>query len=188
MRLFVALDLPPAVRRGLAELGAKLSPFVTGARWTRPEGMHVTLKFIGHIPDERLPEFRAALAPIRSAESVELRYRGVRFFPNSRRPRVLYCGVNASPNLAELAAQAGRAVEPLGVARESRDFVPHLTLARLDSSDCKELVSAVEGTQHTDFGTARETEFHLYESMLKTGGSEYEKLQTYSFVKEARAT
>jgi RNA 2',3'-cyclic 3'-phosphodiesterase len=193
MRLFVALDLPEAVRGGLAATIAELAPIApraSGVRWVRPEALHVTLKFIGHIADERLPDFRAALSPVRSGAPIELHYRGVGFFPNTRRPRVLWCGVKAaSPNLAGLAAEIESALEPLGVARESHTFVPHLTLARLDpSANIRDLMRAAEGIEDQDFGAARETEFHLYESMLKTSGAEYRKLESYSFVKEARET
>jgi len=192
MRLFVALDLPEAVRSGLAAVIAKIEPIApraSGVRWVRPEALHVTLKFIGHIAGERLLDFRAALTPVRSGEPIKLHYRGIGFFPDARRPRVLWCGVQASPNLAELAAEIERALEPLGIARESRTFVPHLTLARLDSSaNVRDLVRAAEGMEDQDFGAARETEFHLYESMLKTSGAEYRKLASYSSVKEARET
>jgi 2'-5' RNA ligase len=187
IRLFVALDLPEAVRSNLVELMAELKP-AGGARWVGPKGMHITLKFIGNIANERLSDFRAALAPIRSGAPVELQYRGVGFFPNPRRPRVLWCVVEASPNLAELAAAIERAVEPLGGARESRSFVPHVTLARLDDSNHHSLVRTADGMQERDFGAARETKFHLYESILKTGGAEYKKLETYSFVKGTRET
>src|ERR1700685_464666 len=112
MRLFVALDLPDDVRQGFMELIAQLSATDAdarqgagrGKRWVRPESMHVTLKFIGHIAGEQLPEIRAALAPIRSSAPVELQYRGLAFFPNPGHPRVLWCGAQPSPNLCELAA------------------------------------------------------------------------------------
>ena len=192
MRLFVALDLPDAVRRGLAAVIARIEPIApraSGVRWVRPEALHVTLKFIGHVAVERLPDFRRALAPVRSGAPVELHYRGIGFFPDAHRPRVLWCAVRASPNLPELAAKIERSLEPLGIAGKSRAFVPHLTLAWLDpSANLRNLVRAAEGMEDQDFGPAHETEFHLYESMLKTSGAEYKKLESYSFVKEARET
>ena len=188
MRLFVALDLPGEVRQALGDLIARLKPLCRAARWVRPEGMHVTLKFIGHaIADrdaERLAATRAALAAVQSAEPVEIQYRGVGFFPDARRPRVVWCGVEASANLAQLAADIDRALKPLGIPREERAFVPHLTLARFKSPDGVEpLAQAAAEFAQRDFGSARETEFHLFESMLKPGGAEYRKLASYSFVR-----
>jgi RNA 2',3'-cyclic 3'-phosphodiesterase len=185
MRLFVALDLPDAVRRALGELIAQLKPKSRAARWTHPESMHVTLKFLGHTDTYKLDSIRAVLATIHSTLPADLHFRGIGFFPNEHRPRVIWSGIEATPNLFELAAAMEQALEPLGFVRESRPFVPHLTLARLNSSQGVEnLVAAAKATKSYDFGAARETEFHLFESVLKRSGAEYKKLSTFSFVKD----
>jgi len=188
MRHFVAFDLPEEVRQSLSELIARLKPICPAARWARPEGMHVTLKFIGHEiaagDAEKLDAARAALAAVRSSEPVEISYRGVGFFPDARRPRVVWCGVEVSANLAKLAADIEGGLDPLGIPRETRAFVPHLTLARFKSHDGVDaLARAAVEWESRDFGSARETEFHLFESLLKPGGSEYRKIESYSFVK-----
>jgi 2'-5' RNA ligase len=187
MRLFVAFDLPGDVRNALGELIAPLKPLCRAARWARPEGMHVTLKFIGHaIADgdtEKLNAARAALAAVHSSEPVEIRYRGVGFFPDARRPRVIWCGVEASGNLAKLAADIEHGLEPLGIPGETHAFVPHLTLARFKSHEGVDaLVRSANEWAARDFGFARETQFHLFESLLKAGGAEYRKIDSYSFV------
>jgi 2'-5' RNA ligase len=188
VRLFVALDFPEAVRRGLGEWIARLKPECRGARWVRPEGMHITLKFIGETDADEVGEIRSALAPIVSPGPVDMEFRGLGFFPNERRPRVLWCGVEASGNLLALAAAVERACESLGIPRESRDFVPHLTLARLQSADRSDaLVRAANELKSHDFGRARETEFHLYESVLQSSGAEYKRLTSFPFVKDAAA-
>lgn len=184
MRLFVALDFPDDVRDRVRDLIAKLRPLSKSARWVRPEGMHVTLKFIGHVPDETLDPIRAALAQVHSNAPVELDFRGVGFFPNERRPRVIWCGVHGSANLSELAASVEQSVEPLGIAREKREFTPHLTLARFSAPEgVNKLTRAVQEISPHDFGQARETEFHLYQSTLKPSGAEYKKLASFAFVK-----
>jgi RNA 2',3'-cyclic 3'-phosphodiesterase len=190
MRLFVAFDLPGEVRSALGEPIARLKPLCRAARWARLEGMHVTLKFIGHaIADgdtEKLDAARAALAAVRSSEPVEISYRRVGFFPDARRPRVVWCGVEASANLAKLAADIERGLEPLGIPRETRAFVPHLTLARFKSPEGVDaLVRSAAEWAARDFGSAHETEFHLFESLLKPGGAEYRKIESFSFVRAA---
>lgn len=187
MRLFVAFDLPGDVREALREPIARLKPLCRAARWARPEGMHVTLKFIGHaIADgdtEKLDAARAALAAVKSSEPVKIGYRGVGFFPDARRPRVVWCGVEASPNLAKLAADIERGIEPLGIPSETRAFVPHLTLARFKSpEEVDALVRSAAEWVSRDFGSASEAEFHLFESLLKPGGAGYRKIESYSFV------
>lgn len=188
MRLFVAFDLPEAARQQLRELIERLRKLCPGARWVRPEGIHVTLKFIGQVEAAKAASIRRALAPIRSEHSADMQFRGARFFPTERRPRVFWCGVEPSPSVAELAAKIETAVESLGVAREPRAFVPHLTLARIDPekialAQLGRLVKAASELQDTAFGSARETQFHLYESATKPGGAEYRRLETFPFLK-----
>jgi RNA 2',3'-cyclic 3'-phosphodiesterase len=188
VRLFVALDFPEEVRRALGEWIARLKSECRGARWVRPEAMHITLKFIGVTDADKVGAICTALAPIASPEPVDMQFRGLGFFPNERRPRVLWCGVEASRNLPELAAAVERACESLGIQRESRDFVPHLTLARLPSAERSDaLIRAANDLKSYDFGRARETEFHLYESVLQSSGAEYKRLASFPFVKDAAA-
>jgi RNA 2',3'-cyclic 3'-phosphodiesterase len=186
MRLFVALDFPDSVREALRELIARLKPEARGAKWVRPEGMHVTLKFLGETKAERVDEIRTTLGSVASPQPVEMRFRGLGFFPTERRPRVLWCGVEASPNLAPLAADVENSLAALGFAREKREFVPHLTLARFESPKGSESLArkASELTSY-DFGAARETEFHLFESILKPSGAEYRRVASFPFVRGA---
>ncbi len=183
MRLFVALDLPDHLREALNDLIARLKLECTKARWVRPEGMHITLKFIGEADPGNLDAIRAALADVHSSARVEINLRGVGFFPNDRRPHAAWCGVEASPNLAELAADVARALEPLGLPAESRQFVPHLTLARFSSPDgLEKFVTAARNFSSQEFGSASRSEFHLFQSFLKPSGAEYKRLATFPFV------
>lgn len=186
MRVFVALDFPEAMRQRLRELIARLKTQSSTARWVRPEGMHITLKFIGETDSSNANPIATVLSAIHSPQPVELRFRGLGFFPNDRQPRVLWCGIEASPNLPKLAADIERSLEPLGFPGESRAFVPHLTLARFPTQEgVHEVVRAAEELKSYDFGSARETEFHLIESKLKPSGAEYNRLASFAFVKEA---
>jgi RNA 2',3'-cyclic 3'-phosphodiesterase len=184
MRLFVALDFPEEVRNALRDLMERLRRDSSGARWVRPEGMHITLKFLGETDEKNLAGVRSALREIGSASPVEMHFRGLGFFPNERRPRVLWCGIEATPILTELAAGVEGALEPLGFPRESRAFVPHLTLARFISPDGhQKLLSAAEELKEYDFGTTRESQMYLYQSVLHPSGAQYTRLESFSFVK-----
>ncbi len=186
MRLFIALDIPDAVRRALRELIARLKPECTDARWVRPEGMHVTLKFLGETDGAKLDSIKAALSPLRSDRPVDLDFRGLGFFPNEFRPSVIWCGVKGSSNLATTAASVDAALQPLGFPPESREFSPHLTLARFDShKGLDTLVRAANNLKSYDFGSARQSEFYLYQSVLKRGGAEYTRLATFPIVEKA---
>lgn len=192
MRLFVALEVGKEVRDNLAGLIDELRVVdavaaKNKARWARVENLHVTLKFIGNVDDGRLPAIREALSEIRPGSLVEMRFRGLGFFPNERRPRVLWAGIEASPNLAPLAGEISARLEQLDIPRETREFAPHLTLARFDPPSISGELRAAT-TQHAsrDFGMVRTGTFYLFESKTRPTGAEYTRLSSFAFA-EAKA-
>jgi RNA 2',3'-cyclic 3'-phosphodiesterase len=191
VRLFVALEIPAAVRdnlsaflRELRELSARVAD--KRPRWVRPENLHLTLKFIGEADAAKLESIRAALAMVRSNAPVELRFRGLGFFPNEKHARVFWVGLNPSPNLAALAGDIDVALATLGIARENRPFVPHLTLARFQPPGLHEkLRAAIQSAAMREFGSFQTSELHLIESNTKPSGAEHTHVASFSFVTEA---
>jgi 2'-5' RNA ligase len=191
VRLFVALEIPAAVRDNLAaqikelrELSAQVAD--KRPRWVRPENLHVTLKFIGEVAPAKLEGMRGALGAIRSDALADLKFRGLGFFPNANHPRVLWAGVDASPNLTALAGDIDRALESQGIAREQRAFAPHLTLARFEPPGLHErLRIAIQKNAEREFGSLQTREFHLIESKLKPSGAEYTTIASFPFSLEA---
>jgi RNA 2',3'-cyclic 3'-phosphodiesterase len=191
VRLFVALEIPAAVRDNLAaqikelrDLSVQVADKRT--RWVRPENLHVTLKFIGEVSPAKLEGIRGALSTIRSNEPVELNFRGLGFFPNENHARVLWAGVNASANLPALAGDIDGALETQGITRERRAFTPHLTLARIEPPGLHEKLRAtIQKSGEREFGSFQTREFHLIESKLKPSGAEYTTLASYPFTLEA---
>jgi RNA 2',3'-cyclic 3'-phosphodiesterase len=182
VRLFVALDIPAEVRRAIGEMIARLRDVARGARWVRAEGVHVTLKFIGEMPAERVATVEAELRGASVAAPVEAKFRGAGFFPNDRHPRVFWAGVEASPNLAELAGSVDARLSKLGIAAEAREFRAHLTLARFKSEDgLPRLREVIKKLEPLDFGSMRASEFYLFQSQLGPGGAKYTKLASYPF-------
>jgi RNA 2',3'-cyclic 3'-phosphodiesterase len=182
MRLFVAMDIPEEVRSSLAALAARLRPACRNARWVRIEGLHVTLKFIGEAPSEKVDAIKTALAALSACDPIPVNFRGLGFFPNDRRPRVLWAGIEAGPELAALAAKIETALDPLGIPHDERTFAPHLTLARFEAPRVLDAMQeAVKKSSRFNFGSATVKEFHLYQSVLKPGGAEYTRLATFSF-------
>ena len=182
MRLFVALEIPSAVRENLANLLQSLRAVSPQSKWVRPENLHVTLKFIGEAPEAKLAGIRVALAGVRSDQPVALEFRGLGFFPNEKHPRVFLAGIVASPNLKTLAADIDETTEKLGIPREQRPFSPHLTLARFEPPRLQEkLRAAIQENAARDFGSLRASQFHLIESKLKSSGAEYTTVESFSF-------
>jgi 2'-5' RNA ligase len=187
VRLFVALEIPSAVRDNFAALinelrAADTTSLNNKARWVRPENLHVTLKFIGHVDAGKLDAIRAALAEVHCRDAVELHFRGLGFFPNEKRARVLWAGIEASANLAALASEIDARLEKVGIPSEKRDFAPHLTLARFDPPGIAErLRVTVQENAAREFGCLRTGEFHLFESKTRPTGAEYIRLSSFSF-------
>jgi 2'-5' RNA ligase len=188
VRLFVALDIPEDVRAALRAFMAPLRRVAPAARWTRTEGQHVTLKFLGNVGEEKLEAIRSVLSPLRSPEPVRMVFRGANFFPNVRRPRVFWAGVESSENLATLAADVEGALVAAGFAPEERPFHPHLTLARFpEVKSSAPLLQALENRKdgELDFGAAPASDFFLYQSHLKPTGAEYTRLEAFPFVEKS---
>jgi 2'-5' RNA ligase len=183
MRLFVALELPASVRAALGEIAARLRRAAgSNVRWTDPQGIHLTLKFIGEVPEARLETIRGGLSGIRAAGAVEAVFRGIGWFPNARRPRVLWAGVESDAALAALATDIEGALEPLGIARETREFRPHLTLARIKSDDGLDgLRREAELLGVPEFGRATYAEFDLMQSTLHPKGAVYTRIERFPF-------
>lgn len=187
MRIFVALDIPEAVRSSVDAFIERVRPLVPQARWMRIEGAHVTLKFIGEVPPEKIEAIHAALARISLSATIPIAFRGLGFFPNEKRPRVFWAGIEGGAHLATLAAAVETSLEPLGIPRESRAFSPHLTLARFEgSARLSPLHELIASQGPFEFGGMTCGEFHLYRSVLKHGGSEYTRLFSYPIVRSAQ--
>jgi 2'-5' RNA ligase len=186
VRLFVALETPPAVRENLTALIKELRAHAPQPRWVRPENLHITLKFIGEVPPAKLDAIRQALSTVRSDQPLVVQFRGLGFFPDEKYPRIFWVNMEAPPSLKFLAIDIDHALEKLGIPGEQRPFVPHLTLARFQPPGLTEkLRNAVHENAARDFGTLETKEFYLIESKLKPSGSEYTTLESFSFVAEA---
>jgi len=182
VRLFVALEIPSAVRENLADLLGSLRAISREPKWVRPESLHVTLKFLGEVAETKVDSIRTALAEIRSEQPVSLEFRGLGFFPNAKRPRVFWAGMEVSANLKKLAADIEGAMEKCGIPRESREFSPHLTLARFDQPGLPEkLRTAIADNAQREFGKLQTNEFHLVQSKLKPSGAEYTTVARFAF-------
>jgi 2'-5' RNA ligase len=186
VRLFVALQIPAPVRENFAALIQEMRSIAPEPKWVRAENLHVTLKFLGETPSEKLDSLRNALAAVGFAHPLHLRFHGVGFFPNDKRPRVFWAGLTSLPNLAPLAREIDLATAALGFPPKTRTFTPHLTLARFNQpAVSQQLRAAAENSATREFGTLNTATFHLIRSQLKPTGAEYTTLHSFPFAAEA---
>jgi 2'-5' RNA ligase len=191
MRLFVALDIEPEIRHRIAQFIDGVRGFAPDARWASAESVHLTLKFIGEWPAERLDQLKQALSVVHG-QQVELAFSGTGFFPTPKSARVFWIGIQVGPELAALAQAIDSATSALGVESEKRAFTPHLTLARTGSGrpqrvtsdrsnpSFRRLQEKLAGMPLPAFGTMIAHEFFLYESKLSPKGAVYTKLQSFT--------
>jgi 2'-5' RNA ligase len=177
MRTFIAIDLPEQLHAALAQTQQALRKAAPEGRWTRPEGIHLTLKFLGEVSEAQVKQVVEALGQIGSFEPFSVQVRGFGFFPQARRPRVFWVGVEAPPALAELAARVDGEMEKIGFPPEQRAFTPHLTLARFDVPRPQPALEAALA-QHAPapLGRFEASEFFLFESKLSPQGAQYRKV------------
>ena len=180
MRAFIAIDLPSDIHKELARWQATFRPLTSGARWTHPEGIHLTLKFLGEISDAQAGQVTAALAALGAFAPFAVEFKNFGFFPDARRPRVFWAGVAAPADLAHLARRVEDAMEKIGFPPEQRPYSPHLTLARFrEPRPEPALRDAVEKQADPLLGRFDVTEFFLYESKLNPKGAEYRKVERF---------
>lgn len=167
IRLFVALDLPETLRQRLSLMGGG----VPGARWQRPDQMHLTLRFIGEVEPPLFADICAALAGVTGAPFTT-RLGGVGQF-GDRKPRAIWAGVERVEPLLRLQYKVEHALQRIGLPPEGRRYTPHVTLARLRNAP-REAV-AIFCQSHSLFASERfpVTSFHLYSSHLSSEGSRY---------------
>jgi len=188
MRLFTAIEVPADARLRLERLLSALRPEAP-IKWSPLDNLHITTKFIGEWPEQRLDEMHDALSQIAPLEPFEISLRNLGWYPNERAPRVLWVGVHAGPELTALAQQVEMRLEALGVVPEDRPFSPHLTLARIKHpAPLQALRQKIERLQPADLGQFRVAHFSLFRSDPGSNASVYRKLRDYRLEAALAAT
>lgn len=184
MRLFIAIDPSAEQRDTLSALQQRLSGFLGGIRWTRPEGLHLTLKFLGEQEEELLPAIIAAMQEAASlASSFNLQFGQTGVFPSPQRARVIWTGVRTgSAEVIELASFLEKSLEKRGFPVEDRPFRVHLTLGRARRPLPEEQVRYLLKTE-SSFTTvsAMVRSMRLYKSILSPQGAQYTVLKEILF-------
>jgi RNA 2',3'-cyclic 3'-phosphodiesterase len=184
LRTFIAVELDESLRRALKSVEEKfkrLTPPGT-VRWVAPNGIHLTLKFLGDTPRSRVPEIETGLrSACADLVPFEFSVEGRGCFPNFRRPRVIWVAArDKRQNLIRLNHAVEREIAPLGWPTEERAFSPHLTLGRVtrnaDPRAEAAIGQAVEQSVIEQIGMQRVMAVSLIESVLQSSGAVYKTL------------
>jgi 2'-5' RNA ligase len=166
VRAFVALDLHPDMPRRLRDLEASLAPAFPGLRWVRPEGLHLTLRFLGSASPEQVSRLSARMeCAAVAASAFEETVADLGIFPDGRSPRVLWLGISTGESLSRLQAACEDAAVSAGFPSEPRPFRAHLTLGRWPDRVPRPVLPAV------DLGPTRFEVLTLFKSELRPGGA-----------------
>ena len=182
LRAFIAIEIPLGIREAICKT---ITPLQKGlgslVRWVPIENMHLTLNFLGDVSPanvEMLSQMLHAEADL--FHCFDLHLSGLSSFPNLKRPRVIYIGIQAPTTLEALQRGIESASRRLGYESEERGFSPHLTIGRVKQSvtatEQQAIRRALEETRIDLLGTARVDSVHLYRSDLKPSGSVYTRL------------
>ena len=178
MRAFIAIALPDEVKNRLAEAIQRLTPLASEVTWSKRDQLHLTLAFLGEVAPAILPHVVTAAERICAARpAFACRAFGLGFFGNKRNPKVLWAGVDPSPELVSLHEELWTALKKFGFEDSEADFRPHITLGRCrEAARNQPLIKAMEADEAVDFGEWEVQRITLYESKLTPRGPLYRNL------------
>lgn len=179
-RLFIALELPPPILQSVSRVQNDLKRKIPerAAKWVRPDGIHLTLKFLGDVPTNQMDAIRTSLADaVEGHAPFFIGIQGLGCFPHTRQPRVLWLGlVGEVQKLAALQQSVEQQIAPLGYPTEERGFHPHLTLARANRDAPRQDLAAL-GRAAEDglgqLGSWQVANVSLMRSQLRPTGAVY---------------
>ncbi len=188
IRSFIAIEFPQQVIRGLAKLQESLLQFTPkGVKWVNPASIHLTIKFLGGVPANRISLISTSLTKVvEGIRPFSLGIEGLGVFPDSRRPGVIWVAVVGEVDrLVQLQQAVDSALSPLGFSKENRPFVPHLTVARLredmDTQERQNFVRHFLAAKLEPVPLFEVQALHLMKSRLTPGGAIYSRIGAYSF-------
>jgi RNA 2',3'-cyclic 3'-phosphodiesterase len=179
MRLFIAIEIPEDSKKGLAEVQDKIKDSGVDAGWTRPEGIHLTLKFLGEVSEAKVPEIMAALADAtKETTGFRLEIADAGAFPNPKNARVVWIGVSGErEKLTRLQAAVEKGMDHIVFKRENRAFTPHLTLGRIKFIRSRDTwLKALDGIKDVKLLGFDARTVCLMKSELKSSGSVYTEI------------
>ena len=182
LRTFIAVEMPPRVKARAAELIGKLRASGAEVNWVRPEQMHLTLKFLGEVPDVETPDICRVVKQVATDfEPFEIICRGAGAFPSNQQPKTLWIGVeDGAEELKRLQSALDEALKSeLGIAKEQRGFHPHLTIGRVKGGDPqsrRELAGVLSELEDFDADLAVIDEVVTFASFLDRKGPTHDAL------------
>ena len=183
IRAFIAIELPLRTQEAIQKQTARLRQTFGDrqVRWVPADNLHLTLKFLGDVESAHLDFITQMLSQtVDSYTEFEIRFSGLGSFPTSKRPRVLWIGLQFPASLVSLQREIESSAERLGYKKEERGFSPHLTIGRVrqdaSAADLQQISKAIESIQLGHVEPVKVDSIHLFKSDLKPSGAIYTSL------------
>jgi len=185
LRTFIAVDFPIEIKEKIIEITAyfqsKLPP--AQIKWVEPDHMHLTLKFMGETPHDKLVQIKQSIHQVISVfPSFEIEIKALGMYPNNQRPRVIWLGINAENHLILLHNQLDQALKGEGIKSDRRPFSPHLTIGRVrrnaDQESIIQIGKILSQFKIASLGSIKIDEILYYQSVLTPQGPIYTILQS----------
>jgi 2'-5' RNA ligase len=184
IRSFISIDIPDELKNEVKALQELFRKCDADVRMTRPEAMHLTLKFLGNVEEKQIEEIKKILKEIALQTAlINIKLNGAGVFPNQKSPRILWVDViEKNGILGSLQKRMDAELSKLGFEKENRDFKPHLTLGRIRSQKGRErIVKLLEDVKDKELGVFTAKDIKLMKSELRPEGSVYTELARFGF-------
>lgn len=182
MRTFIAIELDKTIKDTVSALIQKLDTGGRNFRWVKPQGMHLTLKFLGEVSEDKITEVKSVLGSIAKDYSrfpLSLKETGT-FPPAARVPRVVWIGIEKNEFLQNIQARVEKELHNIRFPKEKRKYHPHLTLGRVKGlQNIETVMETLNQNKEAEFGRMTVNKITLFKSTLKPTGAEYTILSEF---------
>ncbi|MCP4270139.1 MAG: RNA 2',3'-cyclic phosphodiesterase [Candidatus Brocadiaceae bacterium] len=182
IRAFIAIEIDSEIKNRLSEHIDKLKRTGADVKWVLPGNIHLTLKFLGHIEEDTLPGLNKIVSDAASSlKSFNISIGNISAFPSRKRPRIVYACVEDKENiLLKLHENLNNGVEKLGIKKESKKYIGHITLGRIKTQkNIFKLTTALKSESECFFGHEKISYLSLMQSQLTPKGPIYTKLNNF---------
>lgn len=187
LRLFIAINLPDGTRESLAQLQGQLKHFCPTAKWVEPQNLHLTLKFLGTVEQEKIIRISSVIGAVAKTQaSFDIQLGGTGAFPRMNDPRIIWIGLKqGTPEIVRMAAELQTRLAIEGFPADPRGFSPHLTVARLKDRAPIQLVEALKAVENwLDVSPISVYEICLMSSELSRRGPRYDVVEAYQLSRD----
>lgn len=183
LRCFIAVELPETVKSSLRDVLGILRKSDAAVRWTPPENIHLTIKFLGQTDESLIAPMKESLSKkLLTYKPFYITISDVGCFPNERRPKIVWIGIERSESLSNLQKEIDADLVKFGFSLEKREFSPHLTIGRVKAQDnLLGMLRRLKELRSSSFANMEVKSISLMESVLKPAGAQYFTLAEIPF-------